>query len=131
MKEKEVLNPNSLLDIIENFAHVSNEKEYSFNEEKQTVDTKKFDAAIEFCQKLLEKNPNDPIALQNLSTAYYIVGAYNDTIKCCEKILEKDANEEHAVKNKMLALEKLELHDEVLRCCEILLSKNDKDNDCK
>ena len=25
---KEVLNPNSLLDIIENFAHVSNEKEY-------------------------------------------------------------------------------------------------------
>ena len=35
---KEVLNPNSLLDIIENFAHVSNEKEYFFNEEKETVD---------------------------------------------------------------------------------------------
>ena len=27
---KEVLNSNSLLDIIENFAHVSNEKEYYF-----------------------------------------------------------------------------------------------------
>ena len=40
---KEVLNPNSLLDIIENFAHVSNEKEYFFNEEKETVDTKKFE----------------------------------------------------------------------------------------
>ena len=96
---------------------------------KKLFDTKKFDAAIEFCQKLLEKNPNDPIALQNLSTAYYIVGAYNDTIKCCEKILEKDANEEHAVKNKMRASEKLELHEEVLRCCEILLSKNNKDVD--
>ncbi len=96
---------------------------------KKLFDTKKFDAAIEFCQKLLEKNPNDPIALQNLSTAYYIVGAYNDTIKCCEKILEKDSDEEHAIKNKMRALEKLELHNEVLRCCDILLSKNNKDVD--
>ena len=43
---KEVLNPNSLLDIIENFAHVSNEKEYFYNEEKQKVDTKKFDVQI-------------------------------------------------------------------------------------
>ena len=96
---------------------------------KKLFDAKKFDAAIEFCQKLLVKDPNDPIALQNLSTAYYIVGAYDDTIKCCNKILEKDGNEEHAVKNKMLALEKLELHDEVLKCCEILLSKNDKNVD--
>ena len=96
---------------------------------KKLFDAKKFDMVIDFCQKLLEKDPNDPIALQNLSTAYYIVGAYDDTIKCCDKILEKDVNEEHAVKNKMLALEKLELHDEVLKCCEILLAKNDKDVD--
>ena len=96
---------------------------------KKLFDGKKFDEAVEFCQKLLEKNPNDPIALQNLSTLYYIVGAYEDSIKCCEKILEKDVNEEHAVKNKMLALEKMELHDEVLKCCEILLTKNSKDVD--
>lgn len=96
---------------------------------KKLFDAKKFDAAIEFCQKLLEKDPNDPIALQNLSTAYYIVGAYEDAIKCANKALEKDPNEEHAVKNKMLSLEKLELHDQVLECCEILLSKNDKDVD--
>jgi len=70
---------------------------------KKLFDAKKFDAAIEFCQKLLEKDPNDPIALQNLSTAYYIVGAYEDSIKCSDKALEKDPNEEHAVKNKMLA----------------------------
>ena len=35
-----------LLDIIENFAHVSNEKKYYYNEEKQNVDTKKFDVQI-------------------------------------------------------------------------------------
>ena len=96
---------------------------------KKLFDAKKFDAAIEFCLKLLEKDPNDPIALQNLSTLYYIVGAYEDSIKYCDKILEKDVNEEHAVKNKMLALEKLGQHDEVLKCCEILLEKNDKDVD--
>ena len=96
---------------------------------KKLFDAKKFDTAIEFCQKLLEKDPNDPIALQNLSTAYYIVGAYEDSIKCCDKILGKDVNEEHAVKNKMLALEKLERHDEILKYCEILIAKNDKDVD--
>ena len=31
---------------------------------KKLFDSKKFDAAIEFCQKLLVKDPNDPIALQ-------------------------------------------------------------------
>ena len=96
---------------------------------KKLFDAKKFDSAIEFCQKLLEKDPNDPIALQNLSTLYYIVGAYEDSIKCCDKILEKDVNEEHAIKNKMLGLEKLDQHEEVLKCCEILLSKNGKDVD--
>ena len=106
-----------------------NPMEDPVTELKKLFDAKKFDVAIDFCQKLLKKNPNDPIALQNLSTAYYIVGAYEDTIKCCDRILEKDVDEEHAIKNKMLALEKLELHDEVLKCCEILLSKNDKDVD--
>ena len=96
---------------------------------KKLFDAKKFDAAIEFCQKLLEKDANDPIALQNLSTLYYIVGAYEDAIKCCDKALVIEPDEEHAIKNKMLALEKLELHDQVLECCEILLSKNDKNMD--
>ena len=96
---------------------------------KKLFDAKKFDAVIEFCQKILKKDPNDPIGLQNLSTAYYIVGAYEDAVKCCDKVLEKDAEEEHAIKNKMHALERLELHEQVLGCCEILLSKNDKDVD--
>ncbi len=63
---KEVLNPNSLLDIIENFAHVSNEKEYYYNKEKQTVDTKKFDVQIfpryhqlELIRNLKEQIKND------------------------------------------------------------------------
>ena len=43
---KEILNPNSLLDIIENFAHLSNEKEYYFDEKNKKVEDKKFDVQI-------------------------------------------------------------------------------------
>ena len=43
---KEILNCNSLLDIIENFAHVLNEREYYYNEEEKKVDIKKFDVQI-------------------------------------------------------------------------------------
>ena len=43
---KEILNPKSLLDIIENFTHISNEKEYCYNEETQNIDIKKFDVQI-------------------------------------------------------------------------------------
>jgi type I restriction enzyme R subunit len=43
---KEILNSNSLLDIIENFAHISNEKEYFYNEEKEKIDVKTFDVQI-------------------------------------------------------------------------------------
>lgn len=38
---EEVLTPTSLLDILENFVHVSKEKEFFFNEKTQKIDTKK------------------------------------------------------------------------------------------
>ncbi len=63
---KEILSPNSLLDVIENFAHISNEKEYYYNEEKQKVDSKKFDVQIfpryhqlELIRNLKSKITND------------------------------------------------------------------------
>ena len=63
---KEILTTSSLLDIIENFAHVSNEKEFSFNEEKQKIETKKFDVQIfpryhqlELIRNLKEQIKND------------------------------------------------------------------------
>ena len=71
---KEVLNPNSLLDIIENFAHVSNEKEYYYNEEKQTVDTKKFDVQIfpRYHQLELIRNLKDKIKQEGAGNNYLI-----------------------------------------------------------
>ena len=43
---EEVLTPNSLLDILENFVHVSEEKEFVFNEKAQKIDTKKKEILI-------------------------------------------------------------------------------------
>ena len=37
---EEILTPTSLLDVLENFVHVSKEKEYFYNEQKQKIDTK-------------------------------------------------------------------------------------------
>ena len=70
----EILNPNSLLDIIENFAHVSNEKEYYYNEEKQKVDINKFDVQIfpRYHQLELIRNLKEKIKQEGAGNNYLI-----------------------------------------------------------
>ena len=94
---------------------------------KKLFDGKKFDEIITYCQKLLVKDPKNKLALQNISTAYNMVGGYQDAIQSSNKILEIDKTDEFALKNKMFANEKLENHDEVLICCEQILAKNKDD----
>ena len=55
---------------------------------KKLFDGKKFDEIITYCQKLLVKDPENKIALQNISTAYNMIGGYQDAIKSANKILE-------------------------------------------
>ena len=43
---EEILTPNSLLDIIENFVHVSKEKSFFFNDKTKKIDTKKSEVLI-------------------------------------------------------------------------------------
>ena len=71
---KEILNPNSLLDIIENFSHVSNEKEYYFNEQKQKIDIKKFDVQIfpRYHQLELVRNLKEQIKQDGVGNNYLI-----------------------------------------------------------
>ena len=96
---------------------------------KKLFDGRKFDEIIVYCQKLLENDPKNKIALQNISTAYNMIGGYQDAIQSSNKMLEIDKTDEFALKNKMFANEKLENHDEVLRCCEQILVKNKDDID--
>jgi len=71
---KEILNTNSLLDIIENFAHVSNEKEYYYNETQQKIDDKKFDVQIfpRYHQLELIRNLKDQIKKEGVGNNYLI-----------------------------------------------------------
>ena len=71
---KEILNTNSLLDIIENFAHVSNEKEYYYNETQQKIDVKKFDVQIfpRYHQLELIRNLKDQIKQEGVGNNYLI-----------------------------------------------------------
>ena len=96
---------------------------------KKLFDEKKFDDIIDYCQKLLVKDPKNKLALQNISTAYNMVGAYQDAILCSNKVLELDNADEFALKNKMFASEKLEIHDQVLKCCDKILKQNSDDVD--
>jgi type I restriction enzyme R subunit len=70
----EILTSNSLLDIIENFAHVSNEKEYYYNEEKQKVDINKFDVQIfpRYHQLELIRNLKEKIKEEGAGNNYLI-----------------------------------------------------------
>ena len=71
---KEILNTNSLLDIIENFAHVSNEKEYYYNETQKKIDVKKFDVQIfpRYHQLELIRNLKDKIKQEGVGSNYLI-----------------------------------------------------------
>ena len=71
---KEILNTNSLLDIIENFAHISNEKEYYYNETQQKIDVKKFDVQIfpRYHQLELIRNLKDKIKQEGVGNNYLI-----------------------------------------------------------
>ena len=96
---------------------------------KKLFDEKKFDEIISYCQKLLSKDPKNKIALQNISTAYNMVGGYHDAIRNSEQMLEIDETDVFALKNRMFAYEKLENYDEVLKCCEKILKQNKDDVD--
>jgi len=96
---------------------------------KKLFDAKEFDEIITYCHELLKNNGDNLIALQNISTAYIMVGANNDAIKYCEKILDKDPTDKHALKNKVFANEKLENHNQVIICCDNILDKHQNDID--
>lgn len=101
----------------------------SYQKIKKLFDEKKFDEIIRYCQKLLVEDSKNKVALQNISTAYNIVGGYQDAIETADKMLKIDRTDEFALKNKMFAYEQLQNNDEVLKCCEQILEKNTGDVD--
>jgi tetratricopeptide (TPR) repeat protein len=77
-----------------------------------------------FCQKMLDSDPKDLVALQNMATAFLNLGKFDDAIFRCDAVLSQNEFDEYAIKNKIYALERLGKHDQIMPLCDKLLSKN-------
>ena len=75
----------------------------------------------DYCDKLLEADPADALALQNGAMARLHLGMYEEALAYCERVLEAERGDPYALRNAAYALERLRRHGEALeRCGEIL-----------
>ncbi len=94
---------------------------------KKLHSEKKWDDMISFCKKMLQDDPKDLVALQNMATALLHEGKFEDALVLCQTVLDINEFDEYALKNKIFALEKLRKYDDVIICAERILSKNKDD----
>jgi tetratricopeptide (TPR) repeat protein len=91
---------------------------------KKLHSAQQWDEIVSFCQKILDSDPKDLVALQNIATAFLNLGQYDKVVSFCNVVLEQNEFDEYAIKNKILALEKLRKHDSVISLCNQALSRN-------
>lgn len=82
----------------------------------------RFEEMKSYCEQLLEKDPTDMLALQNLTLACLHLRRFEDALSYCNRVLGIDEYDTYAIKNKVLALEQLGKYDQVVDCCNKLLN---------
>jgi tetratricopeptide (TPR) repeat protein len=87
----------------------------------------KFSDMLNYCSKLLEKNPNDLMALQNSALSLLNMENYSEAITYCDKVLQENNFDNYALSIKIQSLENLKKYEEVLICCESIFAKNKED----
>ena len=50
--------------------------------------SEKYDEMYNYCKNLLEKIPNDMVALQNISLSLIYLKKYDESIQYCDKVLK-------------------------------------------
>ena len=76
-----------------------------------------------YCKDLLDKIPNDMVALQNISLSLIHMKKYSEAIIYCDKVLEIKQLDTYALKNKIYALESMKQYKQVLELCEKITFK--------
>ncbi|MEE8181051.1 MAG: hypothetical protein V3T67_04340, partial [Nitrosopumilaceae archaeon] len=61
----------------------------------------KYDDMYNYCKTLLEKIPDDMVALQNISLSLIYLKKYEEVIVYCDKVLEIKDSDTFALKNKI------------------------------
>lgn len=87
----------------------------------------KFDDMLNYCTKILEKNPKDLMALQNSALSLLHLDKFSECIDICNKVLNENEFDNYALTIKIHALENMTKFTEVLECCEKILSKSKGD----
>jgi tetratricopeptide (TPR) repeat protein len=94
---------------------------------KKMFSEERWNDLVLFCKKMLQEDPHDMIALQNISATYIRMGRFSDALSCSNVVLEISPDDEYALKNKIYALEGLGRYEDVIACCDRLLGKNKSD----
>lgn len=94
---------------------------------KKMFSEERWDDLVLFCNKMLQEDPNDMMALQNISATYVRMGRFSDALSCSDAVLRISPDDEYALKNKIYALEGLGRYEDVIECCDRLLGKNKSD----
>ena len=82
-------------------------------------ETGKFDEMLNYCLKILGKNPNDLMALQNSALSLLNLEKFSEAILYCDKVLKENNFDNYALTIKIHALENLKKYEEVLNCWRI------------
>ena len=85
-------------------------------------DAKRYDDMYNYCKGMLEKDPEEMIALQNISLALIHMEQYPEAIQYCDKVLTMKNFDMYAQKNKIYALECLSEYDKVIEICQKIIS---------
>jgi tetratricopeptide (TPR) repeat protein len=91
------------------------------------VDTHQPRAAVACLKRLVQIEPNNASAWQNLAVAQFMTGRYEDGIESCRECLRLDSQNPQAVYNLALACEHLGRYDEALGWVRRGLERDPKD----
>ena len=78
----------------------------------------KYEEMYNYCKNLLEKAPDDMVALQNISLSLIYLKKYEEAIEYCDRVLQIKNSDTYALKIKIYALENLGQYEQVLELCK-------------
>jgi tetratricopeptide (TPR) repeat protein len=116
--------------IISNLANefrVEMPAEYYFGLGNIYSNRQKYDKAIVYYDRLLERNPEDEVALANKGHAFFHLDRFSEALACIDKALEIDQQDAVAWSVRALILSELGKLDEVLECIDNALKMYPKD----
>jgi tetratricopeptide (TPR) repeat protein len=75
------------------------ERTQAIEDGRHFLEEGQFEAAVQWLEGLIKRNPDDTAARNNLSLAYYYTGRYQQAIETAEQVLEREPDNIHGLCN--------------------------------